>query len=96
MDWSIKVTEDFIKELKKRGIYKRIKKALDDLEEMLRKDPYGTVRMLYHNPIIFSVGEYPARRYSIGKYRLFYIILPGERLIVFFDIKPRRKAYKKK
>ena len=93
--WIIYVTEDLIKKLKRRGIYKQAMKVLNDLKIMLKNDPNRTINILHRNPIVFSIGDYPVRRYRVGlgKYRLFYIILPEKKSIVFFDVKPRRKAY---
>jgi len=39
-------------------------------------------------------GEYKVRRIKIGSWRLFYIIKRDTKEIVFFDVRPRKKAYK--
>jgi len=93
--WSIVVTEDFMRKLRKMGIYKRVISYLAGLAEMLEKEPSRVLEVLRYNPVIFSIGEYSVRRCRVGKYRLFYIIMDDKKLIVFFDVKPRRKAYRR-
>ena len=93
---SIKFTEDLIEELKRRRIYRRVRRVLDDLKEMLARNQKGTIRMLYQNPVILTIDEHKVIKFKMGKYQLFYITLQDEKLIVSFDIKPRNEAYNKR
>ncbi len=93
MVWSIVVSEDFKKQVKKLGIGKRVAKFLRKLSE----SP-NFVDTLRKEPVIFegmSEGRvFRVRRVRIGKWRLFYVIDDERKLVIFVDIKPRRSAYK--
>ena len=95
-DWKIAITKDLLKELKRRGLVLTILGKLEELSRRLRAEPERTLRVLMREPVIFELGEFKVRRLRVGNYRLFYIIDHGRKYIVFFDIKPRRKAYRRK
>ena len=94
--WRIGFTKDLIKAAKRHGIYDDVLRRLRELEEMLRVEPERTLRLLHSNPTVFTLGRLEARRMYLGDYRLLYHIDYDKREIIFFDLKPRGRAYKRR
>ncbi len=96
VDWRITITRSLLKELKRRGIASRIIGKLRELNQALDRESKRTLEVFMREPIIFEIEGFKVRRLRIGDYRLFYIIDHERKLIIFFDIKPREKAYRRR
>jgi len=94
--WTIVMSESLIEDTKRYGIYDRVVRKLKDLQEMLDIETERALRILRTNPTIYVERGYRIKRMVIGDYRLFYYIDYDKKLIVFFKIKTRKKAYKKR
>ena len=96
MNWKLIVTRNLLKDLERRGIKSRIIRKLRQLNLTLKKEPEKVINTLVREPVIFEIETFKVRRMRIGNYRLFYIVDHKRKYIIFFDIKPRKKAYQRR
>ena len=94
--WRVILKKELIKAAKRHGIYDRVHRRLKELQEMLDSEPERALEILTRQPTIFAVGEYEAKRIRVGNYRLFYYVDREKHQIIFFEIRHRRRAYKKR
>ena len=81
--WRIYCTERFIKKVRRLGLSDRVKRFLSSLEAI----------SLLREEVVEYVDRRPAKRIRMGDWRLFFLVDCSKKLIIFYDIRHRRRAY---
>ncbi len=71
-------------------LVERFRSLVRELEADLNTDPGSIARLLREPVDDRAVG---LRRYRIGKYRAFFIVVYEDCMVVFVDLEHRKKAY---
>ena len=92
--WTLKVSRRVVRRFELSDIPMFVWERIEEVGEMLRANPEGTVRMLEKEKIICRVKGKTVRRIRVGDYRIFFYIDYERKEIVITSVKHRRHAYK--
>lgn len=93
-EWKILMTEEFVKNAEKLGVYDRVLGFLNDLAEELNRSPRHTLEYFEKQPRIARIDDKVLRRIRMGRYRMFYYMDHRDKKIVFIDIRLRKETHK--